>query len=204
MAEGTSLEDRREERRSERRERLADAALELFSSRGFDHTSVDDIVAAARTSKTGFYEFWDSREDCLRDLLDSHGERLLGSVVKAASEGGDHGERLRRGLAGFVRGCIRDRRLARLLLVESVGLSGPVEESRQRLQGRFARLVEAEVRAHGSGRHPGVDADLFGRAVVGATQEATAQLIGQRRPDAERVIRGLWAIFAPAGAGRSR
>ena len=160
-------------------------------------------MAAARTSKTAFYEFWNSREDCLRDLLDSLGERLLGSVVDGAAEADDHGERLRRGLAEFVRGCVQDRRLARLLLVESVGVSGPVEDARQRLQGRFARLVEAEVREHGSGRHPGVDAALFGRAVVGATQEATAQLIAEPRPDPEPVIRGLWAIFAPAGAGRA-
>ena len=161
-------------------------------------------MAAARTSKTGFYEFWSSREDCLRDLLDSLGDRLLGSVVEEAAAAGEHDERLRRGLAGFVRGCVRDRRLARLLLVESVGVSGPVEEARQRLQARFARLVEAEVRTHGSARHAELDAGVFGRAVVGATQEATAKLITERQPDPEPVIRGLWAIFAPPAAGQAR
>jgi AcrR family transcriptional regulator len=189
-----------EQRRLDRRQRLAEAALELFSERGFDHTSVDDVVGLARTSKSAFYEFWSSREDCLRWLLDRLGERLVALVQFDALEAGSPRERLRRGLAGFVEGCVSDQRLARLLLVESVGFGGDVEAARRRIQDRFARMVEAEVRDEGGlfdRRLTGVDAVVFGRAVVGATQEATAKLITEPAADPDTVIRGLCAIFAP-------
>jgi len=163
-------------------------------------------VAAALTSKTSYYEAWNSREDCLRYLLDQLGERLVVDVQGGAAAGADPADRLRRGLAGFVLGCASDRRLARLLLVESVGVGGPVEDSRRQIQDRFARMVEAEMREGAGGgpafggRYRQVDATVFGRAVVGATQEATAKLIAQPVPDPEPVIRGLWAIFAPGSA----
>jgi AcrR family transcriptional regulator len=163
-------------------------------------------VAVAGTSKTSFYETWGSRDDCLRWLLDQLGERLVIEVQGGAAVGSDPADRLRRGLAGFVHGCASDGRLARLLLVESVGVGGPVEESRRKIQDRFARMVEAEVREAAAGgeesekRYREVDATVFGRAVVGATQEATAKLIAEPAPDPLPVIRGLWAIFAPAEA----
>ena len=155
-------------------------------------------MAAAHTSKSAFYEFWSSREDCLRYLLERLGDDLLGAVAGEAAGASEHDERLRRGLAEFVRGCLRSRREARLLLVESVGVSGPVEELRQELQGRFARLAEVEARDRGGWPARDVDPALFARAVVGATQEATAQLIQEAEPDPDRVIRALSAIFAPS------
>ena len=55
------------------------AAIDEFAARGYHHTSVEDIVRSARTSRTAFYAFFDNREDamygalqtCLRSLLDS-------------------------------------------------------------------------------------------------------------------------------------
>lgn len=141
-------------------------------------------------------------------MLDRLGDRLVVDVQSGAALGADPVDRLRRGLAGFVEVCTSDRRLARLLLVESVGVSGPVEEARRRIQDRFAAMVEVEVRGSRAERHRGVDPWLFGRAVVGATQEATAELIAldgevMSEVDIGPVIRGLWAIFAPAAPART-
>ena len=62
-------ERRREERRAARRSRLLEAALELVAARGLNDTTVDDVVAAARTSKSAFYEFWASREELVARVL---------------------------------------------------------------------------------------------------------------------------------------
>ncbi len=176
-----------------------DAAVTLFAERGFNGTSVDDIVATARTSKSAFYEFWGSKEDCVRQLLEELGGAVVESVFAAASAGHDHRDRLRRGIAEFVNRCFEQRRLARVLLVESVGVNAAVEEVRRRLQDRFAHLVEAEVRSNAAGDllYERVDPQVFGRAVVGAVHETTSHFLTLDDTDVEAVIRGLCSVFAP-------
>ncbi|HEX6348685.1 MAG TPA: TetR/AcrR family transcriptional regulator [Candidatus Dormibacteraeota bacterium] len=189
----------REERRGARKQRLVEAAMRLFARDGFNETSVDDIVAEARTSKSAFYEFWTSKEDCVRDLLEEQGGALIAEVFEFSAEGGDHRARLRRGIAHFVRYCMARAQLARLLLVESVGVNLAVEEARHRVLGRFAHIVEAEVRAHGAADpfYRDIDPEVFGRAVVGAVYEATSHFLVDPDVDLEALIRGLCAIFAP-------
>src|SRR5579859_922615 len=128
-----------EARRVGRRERLLEAALDLFTRQGYHDTSVDHIVAAARTSKSAFYVFFGSKEDCLRELLRVEGGALIEAVTTASSHAQDHRESLRLGIRTFVQVCHRRRPLARLLVVESIGISPAVEEVRHDIQGRFAR-----------------------------------------------------------------
>jgi AcrR family transcriptional regulator len=195
----TAARTPREARRQERKARLVAAALRLFSTEGFNETSVDDIVAAARTSKSAFYEFWGSKEDCVRDQLSEQGGALIDRVFTAAAAGADHRDRLRRGIAYFVTECDRHRDLARVLLVESVGVSPAVEAARHAVQDHFAHIVEAEVRRNAAADafYREIDPAVFGRAVVGAVYEATAYFL--REPDVatEQLVRGLCAIFAP-------
>src|ERR1700716_2785401 len=108
-------------RREARRQRLLDAALDLFAELGFHDTSVDEVVAQARTSKSAFYEHFESKEDCFRVLLEHEGGSLIDAVHAAARDGAAHRERLRLGIAAFVHTCASRSRVAQLLLVESVG-----------------------------------------------------------------------------------
>jgi AcrR family transcriptional regulator len=173
VANATAAVDRREARR----QRLLEAALQLFAELGFHDTSVDEVVAQARTSKSAFYEHFESKEDCFRVLLEQEGGELVAAVRLAARDGGDHRERMRLGIAAFVHTCASRSRVAQLLLVESVGLSPSIEELRHRLHAEFASITESEVRyAQEQGDHAlaGIDPAIYGRAVVGAVNEATS------------------------------
>src|SRR5437879_10994454 len=92
-----------ESRRGARRQRLLDAALTLFVEHGFHATSVEDIVATARTSKSAFYEHFETKEDCCRLLLEEEGGALMASVKAAAAAGDDHRERTQLAVAAFGR-----------------------------------------------------------------------------------------------------
>lgn len=190
----------RDSRRLERKGRLVTAALRLFASQGFNETSVDDIVAAARTSKSAFYEFWSSKEDCVRDQLSEQGGGLIDRVFAEAAEGADHRDRMRRGIARFVEECAAQRELARVLLVEAVGVSPAVEAARHAIQDHFAHIIEAEVRSNAADDpfYADIEPEVFGRAVVGAVYEATAHFLREPTVEAEQLVRGLSAIFAPA------
>lgn len=50
------------------RRRLLDAATRLFAERGFEGTSVQEIVAAAGVTKGAMYHYFDSKDDLLKEI----------------------------------------------------------------------------------------------------------------------------------------
>jgi AcrR family transcriptional regulator len=194
-----SAQLRRDARVERRHQRIADAALALFASHGYMVTSVDDVVTRARVSKSAFYEFFESKEHCFREVLALEGGALIHDVLTEAATGHNHHERLRLGITRFVHACFERSDVARLLIVESVGLSQDVEAVRRELQSRFADAVAEEVRHAMS--HDAFYADqdpvVFGRAVVGAVSDAVGYFLTHPGVDADSLATSLCVIFAP-------
>ncbi len=198
-AASPAVQQLRDARVEQRRRRLAASALTLFAKRGYNVTSVDDIVSGAKASKSAFYEFFESKEHCFRDLLTQEGGALIHDVLASASSGHDHHERLRLGITTFVLSCFERSSVARLLIVESVGLSAGVDQVRHDLQERFASAVAEEVR-HAMGHDPfyaDKDPQVFGRAVVGAVSDSVGYFLTHPGYDAEALAASLCRIFAP-------
>jgi AcrR family transcriptional regulator len=192
-------QQRRDARVERRRRRIAEAALALFASQGYTVTSVDDVVTRARVSKSAFYEFFESKEHCFREVLASEGGALIQDVLTTAATGHDHHERLRLGITRFVSMCYERSDVARLLIVESVGLSAGVEGLRHDLQAQFADAVAEEVRhamAHDT-FYADKDPVVFGRAVVGAVSDAVGYFLTHPGADADTLAAALCVIFAP-------
>jgi AcrR family transcriptional regulator len=195
----TSSAERKDERIERRRGRIAEAALGLFAAQGYTVTSVDDIVARAKVSKSAFYEFFESKEDCFREILADEGGGLIHDVLAGAATGRNHRERLRLGITTFVAACFERPNVARVLVVESVGLSQAVERVRRELQARFSDAVAEEVR-HAQAKdayYAGKDPQVFGRAVVGAVSDAVGFFLTHPGAGSDSLARNLCEIFAP-------
>ncbi|HET7467834.1 MAG TPA: helix-turn-helix domain-containing protein [Candidatus Dormibacteraeota bacterium] len=194
-----TLATRKEARFELRRRRLLEAALGLFAERGYEETSVGAIVARARMSKSAFYEHFNTKEHCFREVLLAEGGQLIRDVLASGASGRDHHERLRLGITRFVVACFERSTVARLLIVESVGLSAAVDDVRHELQGQFAAAVAEEVR-HAM-PHDAFYADkdpvVFGRAVVGAVNDAVSYFLTHPGADADSLAASLCRIFAP-------
>jgi len=76
--------DRFEQRR-QTRAKLIDAALQLFSTSGYEHATVDDISQAAGYSKGAYYFHFSTKEDILLELLRMWAETR--AQILAAAEG---------------------------------------------------------------------------------------------------------------------
>ena len=56
---------------SEARERIINAAIELFSRKGYDATTVNDIAGAANVNKALIYYYFKNKQDILDFMVDS-------------------------------------------------------------------------------------------------------------------------------------
>jgi AcrR family transcriptional regulator len=124
-----------EQRRDERRQRLIDAGLELFGTRGVAAVGIVDICAEAKLIKRYFYESFTSIDHLASAVFEQVTDRLVEQVVPAIVAGG--GTDPRPALTAYVNGALADPRVARLLAVE--GRTGALARS----GGGFAtRAVE--------------------------------------------------------------
>lgn len=73
---------RRERRRTETRERIFRAALDLFAERGFMETTVEDITEAADVGKGTFFNYFPTKEH----VLATYGAERLATVEHALQE----------------------------------------------------------------------------------------------------------------------
>ncbi|MGD9144568.1 MAG: TetR/AcrR family transcriptional regulator [Anaerolineae bacterium] len=76
---------KRERQREERRSQILDAALTVFSQKGYHATNVSDVAAQAGVSQGTIYWYFESKEDLFQAALLSAfmdiGEESLGSVA---------------------------------------------------------------------------------------------------------------------------
>ena len=68
---------------AETRDRLLQAAADVFAERGYDGTRVADIAAAAGVSNGALYAHFASKADLLVDALRTHGRRVLADMFAA-------------------------------------------------------------------------------------------------------------------------
>lgn len=53
-----------------KKEEIIKVALELFMEKGYEHTTIKDIIKASNLSKGGMYHYFDSKEDILNASLE--------------------------------------------------------------------------------------------------------------------------------------
>jgi AcrR family transcriptional regulator len=130
-----------EERRADQRERLLRASIEEFAMRGYHHTSVEDIVRRARTSRSAFYVFFDNREDAMYCALQRSLRDLLDALRKELLAAGPDDEVTEIGIRAYVDSLMRDPAAAKIVLLESVGTSRDINALRSRARQEVAELI---------------------------------------------------------------
>src|SRR5690606_22670662 len=73
---------------SQRREQLVRISRELFASKGFEGTSVEEIAARAKVSKPVVYEHFGGKEGIYAVVVDREVQTLLGMLTEPLSSGG--------------------------------------------------------------------------------------------------------------------
>jgi AcrR family transcriptional regulator len=125
------------------RERLLDAAARVTAARGFEATTVADILAEAGVGRETFYELFEDRRAC---VLAAHGALLddLVAHVRVAYEGpGEWVERCRATLAALLEWFAADPALGRFLLVEPAAVGPEFHAIFKAGFDRFVAMIDA-------------------------------------------------------------
>ena len=170
------------ERRQERRDALLDAAIEVFGTKGYASSSIEEICRKAYVSSRDFYAEFANREALLRAVGLQITERVYAALTDVEVEPGP--DLLRRRtwarVAGLVHVLVDDPRVARIAIVESVGISADHEARRLSAHHLYADWICTYVRDELESK--GLDErrqQAFSLALVGAVNELIVDWILQ-------------------------
>lgn len=183
-----------EERRDQRRCSLLEAALGVIGTEGYQAATVEQVCRKAAVSTRDFYREFANREDLIGTLFEEQITRLTTVVGETASleRPGDAAADTQARVEAFVHGMVDDPRVARLVILESVGISPATEARRRAAYRRFQDLVAALAQTYAeSGQIPERDFRLLASGVVGGIYEIIADWLHQDdRPSTEELAAG--------------
>jgi len=167
--------------RAQRRAQLLELATKVFTAKGFQSTSMDDIAAAAGVTKPVLYQHFDSKESLYVEVLDIIAASMIAEVRTIGEGTGDTMVRVRAGLHRFYEFVALDNSLR--LFTGSEMISDAVQEKVVTVLDRMAVELAGVLTAT---RHIGAEESrVLGRGVIAVTQ-TTAQLLQAASDEAER------------------
>ena len=178
-----------EQRISERRQRLLDAGLELFGTRGIANVNVEQVCAEAGLTKRYFYESFGSIDELIEAVLESAVGRLSAIVVPVLVEQGPFN--LRPAVTALAEAVLADARLVRLLVVETY--SGALANHRERLIDQAIDIWSGMASSRLAGPIDPLRVRFLAYGVVGALGELTAAWLDGRL-DLQPSELAAWAL----------
>ncbi len=192
-------------------DRILDAALVSFGSRGYEATSLDALAEGLGVRKQSILYWFPSKEALLEALIDRSAADLAAALETALAGAGDGWDRVEAVVRSVFR--VAARRPELLGLVREVGRLGPPAATRltltlEPLVARASAFLEAEMAAGHMRRHEprllllaiystvvGMITEVEVLRVLG--EEPTAKSLVRRREEILRLLRS--ALLVPAG-----
>lgn len=174
---------------SSTRERILDAALTIFSHKGYHNTRLDDIVEAAKVSKGSIYFHFPNKEKLFVALVDQFANLIERRVAEAIAQQREGIARVQAAIEAVLGAFGQYRRPAKILLVQAVGLGAVFEQKRLEVHERFAALIRNFLEeAIAVGDIPPVDTEVAAHAWMGAIYNVVIQWVytGEPTPQAIR------------------
>ena len=172
----------------ERRDAFVAAGFEIIGDGGYRCATVRAICKKAGYTDRYFYALIGSTEALLAAVYTDTGERLKQGLVKAIEESpGTLTSRVESALQVFFH-FMRDRRCARILMSEVLGVSDEITALYLRTTGEFAQLLIKSARPFGLEQSKDDD-ELFAHSLIGAVIYAAGAwaMKGYRQPEDQAV-----------------
>jgi len=178
------------------RERILDAAMELFSAKGFHDTKLDEIVAEASTSKGSIYFHFPNKEKLFIALVDQFADLIERRAQEAIAGEAEGIRRVQAALEAVLETFSKYRRPAKLLLVQAVGLGTVFERKRIEVNDRFALLIKTYLdEAVADGSILPVNTGIVSHAWMGAIYNVVIQWVYTGEPTRDDIMDALLPLL---------
>ncbi len=174
------------------RERILDAALSVFSNKGYHDARLDEIVAESDTSKGSIYFHFPNKERLFLALVEKFADLVERRVTEAIEQHTSPMAKVEAALEACLETFGRYRRPAKVMLVQATGLGTIFEEKRLEINERFARLIRIYLdEAVAAGEIEAVDTDVIAYAWMGSIYHLTIRWVYSGEPAPSRIVSTL-------------
>ena len=174
------------------KERILDAAMSIFSSKGYYDTRLDEIADASESSKGSIYFHFPNKEKLFISLVDQFADVIERNVTEAIEAEPAGMKRVRVAIEAVLETFGKYRRPAKILLVQAVGLGTVFEKKRMEVTDRFAALIQTYLEeAIETGDIEAVDCEVVSHAWMGAIYNVVIQWVYTGEPEPARIMESL-------------
>ncbi len=180
------------------RERLREAMVRVAAAKGYEATTVADVLEFAGVSRATFDELFEDKDDCFLEAYDAIIDVLVAHVTSAFEAGGGEPwpERIAAGLGALVELLSIESDIARLAMVEVTAAGDGARERYRVALGRFTPFLEEGRTYSDQGGELPPDTARF--AIGGVASILFDEIRAGRGPDLKRVLPDLvFAVLMP-------
>jgi AcrR family transcriptional regulator len=183
--------------RSER-ERLREAMVRVAAAKGYEATTVTDVVELAGVSRATFYDMFEDKAACFLEAYDAVIDVLVAHVTSAfeAAAGEPWPRRIAAGLGALAELLAAESDIARMAMVEVTAAGDDARERYRAALARFTPFLEEGRTYSGQGNELPPDTARF--AIGGATSMIFDEIRAGRGPELARLLPDLvFAVLMP-------
>ena len=118
------MEKSRAVRRENTREQILKSAIDLFSQKGFEKTSVESITRRARIAKGTFYNFFNKKEDVLLYFLDREYSKSEEEIEHKLSSQQTFIDQIELSITAYIKHIFPKKEFTKVLIKERIGKIG--------------------------------------------------------------------------------
>jgi AcrR family transcriptional regulator len=169
--------------------RILDAALTLFSERGYEATSTREICELAGITKPTLYYFYESKEGIYRALVRSAMAEFLALVETGLSSRGDFRQRIQKTAQLTFEHTNKQPRVFRFVFATVYTVNSPFAKDTHEVYQRIAHLVaESAQSAVKQGELTPGDNRVRTLVLMGAMAESISNCLLLGRPKLTRAL----------------
>lgn len=143
---------KRETARESKRERIMEAAVQVFSKKGYHLTKMEEIAVAAGIGKGTIYEYFESKLQLLQQIMENSLRLYYEAIGEEDRSRMSFEERMRIIMEGHFRFCLENKGLTRILFWDTQVLDEELRDwsyEVRREKEEQMRLIVEEAMAKG-------------------------------------------------------
>jgi AcrR family transcriptional regulator len=182
--------------REERRNRLLEAARQLFGERGYRDTEVEELARLAGVTKPILYRhFPGGKVEVFMAVIDEHVTRLMRVLWEAMAASHDPMERLYRGIDAYLAFAEEHPQGFRLMRAAGAEVDLPADSRLREVRDSIAKGLSNTIADVMRGAGLGAEgAPIYAHALLGAAESVVAWWLEAKKPDRAMVTDHLLAF----------